>query len=151
MGFDVSMFRTDPPAYEEILAVRAERQQQVTDFLDGATEELLAEERDFPWGGGDWHPTVGDCVRVILEEESGAPALHPAGSRSAAMNHQQARCTASDDRTQAASGNGSCGVQRRSRIRGWTIGRCSRSIQRGGSQEGSRSGVIRQVQPRCSN
>ena len=69
MGFDMSIFRADPPAYEEILAVRAERQQLVTDFLATATPELLAEERDNPWGGGDWHPTVGDCMRVILEEE----------------------------------------------------------------------------------
>jgi hypothetical protein len=70
MGFDMSIFRIDPPAYEEILAVRADRQQQVTDFLATATPELLAEERENPWGGdGDWRPTVGDCVRVILEEE----------------------------------------------------------------------------------
>ena len=69
MGFDMSIFRTEPPAYDEILAVRAERQQMVTDFLATATPELLAEERDNPWGGGDWHPSVGDCLRVILEEE----------------------------------------------------------------------------------
>jgi len=69
MGFDMSIFREDTPTYDEILAVRAERQQLVTDFLETATPELLAEERDNPWGGGDWHPTVGDCVRVILEEE----------------------------------------------------------------------------------
>jgi hypothetical protein len=68
-GFDTSIFRTDAPTFAEILDVRAERQQMVTDFLDGATPELLAEERNNPWGGGDWHPTVGDCVRVILEEE----------------------------------------------------------------------------------
>jgi len=41
----------------------------VTEFLASATPDLLAEERDNPWGGGDWHPAVGDCVRVILEEE----------------------------------------------------------------------------------
>jgi hypothetical protein len=69
MGFDVSIFRTDEPSYDEVLAVRAERQQQVAAFLATATPELLAEERDNPWGGGDWHPTVGDCLRVILEEE----------------------------------------------------------------------------------
>jgi hypothetical protein len=69
MGFDMSIFRADAPAFEDILAVRAERQQLVTDFLATVTPELLAEERDNPWGGGDWHPTVGDCVRVILEEE----------------------------------------------------------------------------------
>ena len=69
MGFDMSIFRTDPPTYDEILAVRAERQQLVTDFLATVTPEMLAEERDNPWGGGDWHPSVGDCVRIILEEE----------------------------------------------------------------------------------
>jgi hypothetical protein len=69
MGFDMSIFRADTPTFEDILAVRAERQQLVTDFLATVTPELLAEERDDPWGGGDWHPTVGDCVRVILEEE----------------------------------------------------------------------------------
>lgn len=69
MGFDISIFRADAPAFEDILAVRAERQQLVTDFVATATQELLAEERDDPWGGVDWHPSVGDCVRVILEEE----------------------------------------------------------------------------------
>ena len=68
MGFDTSIFRTDEPTFEEVLAVRAERQQMVTDFLADVTAEQLAEERDDPWGF-DWHPTVGDCVRVILEEE----------------------------------------------------------------------------------
>ncbi|MEO8107634.1 MAG: DinB family protein [Actinomycetes bacterium] len=69
MGFDMSIFRADSPTYEEILRVRAERQLQVTDFLATATAELLAEERENPWGGGDWRPSVGDCLRVILEEE----------------------------------------------------------------------------------
>lgn len=69
-GVDMSMFRTDAPSWDELLAVRAERQQMVTDFLATATPGLLGEERDNPWApGGDWHPTVGDCVRVILEEE----------------------------------------------------------------------------------
>ncbi|HQV57063.1 MAG TPA: DinB family protein, partial [Ilumatobacteraceae bacterium] len=69
IGSDLADFRTDSPGFDEILAVRTERQQMVTDFLASATAELLAEERDNPWGGDDWHPTVGDCVRVILEEE----------------------------------------------------------------------------------
>jgi hypothetical protein len=69
MGFDMSIFRMDSPPFEEILAVRAERQGQVTDFLATASEELLAEERESPWGGDDWRPSVGDCIRVILEEE----------------------------------------------------------------------------------
>ncbi len=69
MGFDTSIFRADPPSYEEVLVVRAERQQLVTDFLAGVSPEVLAEERRNPWGGDDWRPTVGDCLRVILEEE----------------------------------------------------------------------------------
>ncbi|MFN3255236.1 MAG: DinB family protein [Ilumatobacter sp.] len=70
MGFDMSIFRVDPPTFEEILVVRAERQQMVTDFLATSTPDLLAEDRHNPWDGSDdWHPTVGDCVRVILEEE----------------------------------------------------------------------------------
>ncbi|WP_104105122.1 DinB family protein [Nocardioides sp. 616] len=69
MGFDTSIFRVEPPTYEEILAVRAERQQQVTDFLAAVTPELLAEGRQDPWGDAHWRPSVGDCVRVILEEE----------------------------------------------------------------------------------
>jgi hypothetical protein len=69
MGFDLSVFRVEPPTYEEILDVRAERQRQVTDFLATVSPEVLAEERADPWGGGDWRPSVGDCIRVILEEE----------------------------------------------------------------------------------
>ena len=69
MGFDMSVFRADPPSFDEILAVRAERQRMVTEFLATATPELLAQERSDPWGGDDWRPTVGDCIRVILEEE----------------------------------------------------------------------------------
>ena len=51
---------------------------------------------------------------------------------------------------QAASVRGSCGRQRRSEIRGWMIGLRAWSTHRGGLQAGSRSAVIRQVQPRCS-
>jgi len=69
MGFDMSIFRTDPPSYDEIVAVRAERQLMVSGFLETVTTGQLEEERQNPWGGGDWRPTVGDCVRVILEEE----------------------------------------------------------------------------------
>ena len=71
MGFDMSPFRKEPPSYDEILGVRAERQQMVTDSLADVTPEQLEEQRQDPWGGpdSDWKPTVGDCVRVILEEE----------------------------------------------------------------------------------
>lgn len=69
MGVDTSVFRVDAPSHDEVLAVRAERQRMVTDFLADVTPELLAEERSDPWGSAGWRPTVGDCVRVILEEE----------------------------------------------------------------------------------
>lgn len=69
MGFDMSVFRADQPGFEEVRAVRAERQQMVSDFLATVTPELLAQERADPWGGDGWRPTVGDCVRVILDEE----------------------------------------------------------------------------------
>ncbi|MGA4508492.1 DinB family protein [Propionibacteriaceae bacterium G1746] len=67
-GFDMTIFRDDAPAWDEVLAVRAERQAMVTEFLASVTPEQLAEEREDPWGG-DWNPSVGDCIRVILEEE----------------------------------------------------------------------------------
>jgi hypothetical protein len=69
MGFDTSILRADRPTFEEVLAVRAERQRQLTAFLAAATPELLAEEREDPWGGDDWRPSAGDCIRVVLEEE----------------------------------------------------------------------------------
>ncbi len=50
MGFDMSIFRVDAPVFEDILAVRAERQQLVTDFLATATPELLAERARQPVG-----------------------------------------------------------------------------------------------------
>jgi hypothetical protein len=69
LGLDMSIFRAEPPRFAETLEVRAERQRMVTQLLAAVTPEMLAEERDDPWGGGEWHPTVGDCLRVILEEE----------------------------------------------------------------------------------
>lgn len=60
----------EPHDLDEVLAVRAERQQLVTDALTAVTPEQLEEPRDDPWDPqGDWKPTVGDCLRTILEEE----------------------------------------------------------------------------------
>src|SRR5689334_8590430 len=50
MGFDMSIFRSDPPGWPEILDVRTDHQQQVTDFLVSVTPAVLAEERPDPWG-----------------------------------------------------------------------------------------------------
>ena len=69
MGVDTSMFRTDPPAFDEVLTVRAEHQRRVTRFLESVSPAQLDEERADPWGSTDWRPTVGDCLRTILEEE----------------------------------------------------------------------------------
>lgn len=49
--------------------MRAGRQQMVTDLLAMATAELLVEQREDPWGNEGWRPSVGDCLRVLLEEE----------------------------------------------------------------------------------
>lgn len=43
MGFDVSIFHDDEPSFDEILEVRHQRQQMVTDFLAQATDDQLAE------------------------------------------------------------------------------------------------------------
>ena len=48
--------------------MRAERQQLVTDSWP-LPRRSDGEERENPWGGGDWRPSVGDCIGVILEEE----------------------------------------------------------------------------------
>lgn len=69
MGFDTAGFR-EPLDFDEVLTVRADGQQQVTDFLDGVTREQLDVPASNPWDpDGEWTPTVGDCIRVILEEE----------------------------------------------------------------------------------
>ena len=49
-----------------MLEARAGRQQRVTDLLDGATEDDLRRPIASPNGGTT---TLGDCVRVILNEE----------------------------------------------------------------------------------
>ena len=57
-----------PPAFEEVLVVRAGRQAMVRTFLAGVTAEELAGQRRNPHSaGGD--ETVLSCLRTILEEE----------------------------------------------------------------------------------
>lgn len=57
-----------PPPYEEVLAVRAERQAHVRNFLATATTESLDEVRPNP-NAPTQSTTARQCVRVILEEE----------------------------------------------------------------------------------
>ena len=62
MGFDTSIFR-EPSDFDEVEAVRAERQQQVSQYLAEVTADRLAEPRCNPWDpDGDWKPTVSDCL-----------------------------------------------------------------------------------------
>lgn len=66
-GRDMSIFR-EPSSYGEVLAVRAEHQAMVRDFLADVTSELLAEPRPVPWAP-EHQVHVCDCLQVILNEE----------------------------------------------------------------------------------
>ncbi len=67
-GYDVSVFRTDLPSYDEVLAVRAERVAMVRDFLAAVTPEELASLRPHPWAPEHQVPALS-CLHTILEEE----------------------------------------------------------------------------------
>jgi len=67
-GEDMSLFATGRPAFADVLAVRAERQAQVRDFIATATPELLAEPRPTAWSPEHEKP-VRHCLHVILDEE----------------------------------------------------------------------------------
>ncbi|KAA1423616.1 DinB family protein [Mumia zhuanghuii] len=66
-GGDVTLFR-EPTSYDEVLAVRAEHQGMVRDYLSGVTPEILQEERANPWAP-HVRVTVLHCLHVILNEE----------------------------------------------------------------------------------
>ncbi|MEU4400195.1 DinB family protein [Micromonospora orduensis] len=67
-GFDMSVFATVPPTFDEVLEVRAQRQAMLRDFLATATPELLAEQRPSAWWP-EQHVSVLHCVHVIFTEE----------------------------------------------------------------------------------
>lgn len=56
------------PSYDEVLEARAGRMGMVREYLTHVTPEELAAPRADPWGG-EWQPTVLDCVRIICLEE----------------------------------------------------------------------------------
>jgi hypothetical protein len=56
------------PSYETVLEARAGRVAMVRDYLATVTPEDLVGERSDPWGG-DWEPSVLQCLRVIFQEE----------------------------------------------------------------------------------
>ena len=67
-GLDLSIFVTEQPSYDEVLAVRAERVAMVGDFLAAVTPEELAAPRTNPWAP-QYPETVLSCLHTILEEE----------------------------------------------------------------------------------
>ena len=66
-GNDLAVFSFTDPSFDDVLAVRAERQAMVRGFLAQVTPAQLQEERQNPW----WpvQVTVLSCVQTILEEE----------------------------------------------------------------------------------
>ncbi len=69
-GYDMSVFAPGTPPYDDVLAVRAERQAMLTDVLQSITAERLEERCPNPWSSDPARRmTVGACLRVILNEE----------------------------------------------------------------------------------
>ncbi|HWJ82253.1 MAG TPA: DinB family protein [Nocardioides sp.] len=66
-GYDTSVFR-EPTSYDEVLAVRADHQAMVRDYLATVTDDVLAETRANPWAPAH-EETVLRCLQVILNEE----------------------------------------------------------------------------------
>ncbi|WP_445257079.1 DinB family protein [Nocardioides aurantiacus] len=67
-GYDTSVFQETVPSYDEVLAVRADRQARVRDHLAGLTEAGLASPARNPWDPAH-DVTVRSCLHVALEEE----------------------------------------------------------------------------------
>ncbi|MBO0901935.1 DinB family protein [Cellulomonas sp. zg-ZUI22] len=67
-GNDPSVFAPGTPAYDDVLAVRAERVAMVRDYLADVTVDDLAVERRNPWAP-QYPETTLSCLHTILEEE----------------------------------------------------------------------------------
>jgi hypothetical protein len=67
-GFDMSVFATDPPTYDDVLDARAGRVAMVRDFIATVTPEELAATHRNPHDP-DYPETTLSCLHVILEEE----------------------------------------------------------------------------------
>jgi hypothetical protein len=67
-GADGSVFTTETPSYNEVLAARADRVGLVGEFLATVTADELAAARRNPHAP-DYPETVRSCLHVILEEE----------------------------------------------------------------------------------
>jgi hypothetical protein len=67
-GFDMSVFTSVPPMYDEVLEVREGRVAMVRDFLATVTPDVLAASRKNPHDPART-TTVRSCLQVILREE----------------------------------------------------------------------------------
>jgi len=67
-GHDPAVFSATEPAWDEVLAVRAERVAMVRDHLAGVTAADLTGTRPNPWAP-EQQETVLSCLHTILEEE----------------------------------------------------------------------------------
>ncbi|NHT19656.1 DinB family protein [Cellulomonas sp. IC4_254] len=67
-GHDPAVFSDTEPAWDEVLAVRAERVAMVRDYLAGVTAADLTGTRPNPWAP-EHQETVLSCLHTILEEE----------------------------------------------------------------------------------
>jgi len=68
VGLDMSLFRTDLPAYDEVLEARSDRVAQVRGYLAAVTSDELTVPRPNPWAPSHSETTL-KCLHVILEEE----------------------------------------------------------------------------------
>ena len=67
-GFDMSVFTTGTPSYDEVLEARADRVSMVADLLGSATADDLAASHPNPHDPA-FPETTLSCLHVILEEE----------------------------------------------------------------------------------
>jgi hypothetical protein len=67
-GWDMSVFTTETPTYDEVLEARADRVAKMRDFIAGASPDDLAARRRNPHDP-DHAETVLTCLHVILGEE----------------------------------------------------------------------------------
>ena len=67
-GFDLSVFTTGTPTYDEVLEARADRVAMVREFLASVTADELDRPRNNPWAPAE-PETTRSCLHVILEEE----------------------------------------------------------------------------------
>jgi hypothetical protein len=67
-GYDMSVFASGIPTFEEVLVARRDRAGMVSDFLAAVTVEDLTVPRSNPWDPAHSETTLS-CVQVIFEEE----------------------------------------------------------------------------------